>query len=236
MNGEAPIESHVEPPIDAAGSVAVVTGGANGIGRAIAIALLGVWGLGGDRRHRGATPRSHRRRAGRPGRHRRCSHRRERRGVGARPGRDGVRATWLLRPAVPQRGRDVRWWWAPLATGTERLAVVLRGQRVRRRHRGHGVRAPHDRRRSTRSGRRDVVGRRRVRSRRHGLGVRRLEGRSELFHRGVAAQPDERGDGGSCLGLLSVGRPPRHRTVLRGPKPPRPPACSDWARAPAARA
>lgn len=45
MSGEspigAPIERPVEPLIDASGSVAVVTGGANGIGRAIAVALLG---------------------------------------------------------------------------------------------------------------------------------------------------------------------------------------------------
>ncbi len=130
---------------DLSGKVAVVTGGAAGIGRGIVGALLDegcrvviadieapvlevtVAELGGRGDVTGVVtdvsdPAS----------------------VGA-PGRHGLRRVRGVPRAVEQRRCDLGRRREPVGPGAQRLAVVLRGQRVRDRQRGAGLRAPDDR-------------------------------------------------------------------------------------------
>ena len=140
-----------------------------------------------------------------------------------------------LRPALPQRRGHLGRRRPAVAAGAERLALVLRRQRVRRRDRRQRVRAPHARRRPPRPGRGHLVGRRRLRPGGDGVGLRRVEGGGQLLHRGAPAQPGPAGHGAAGVGLLPVG----WAAWTRACTPPRatvPSTCSARARAPAARA
>ena len=112
----------------------------------------------------------------------------------------------LLPRPVEQRRRDLGRWRQPVGAGAERLAVVLRRQRVRHRQRRPRVRTPDDRRRRAGRGGDHVLGRRRDRPGALRLGVRLVEGGHQLLHRG--AGPPVRGPADQPAGgrLLPFGR------------------------------
>ena len=93
------------------------------------------------------------------------------------------------------------------------------GERVRRGHLHVGVRAAHDRVGRARPGDRHLLGRRRLRASPYRLGVRLVQGRGQLFHRGPQCQPHQRGHQPASFGVLPVGRADGHGPVQRPTQP-----------------
>ena len=201
------------------GSVAVVTGGASGIGLALARAFLARGDEGRRRRRRGDRARP------RPGRARRASAR----SLGVvtdvtdpasveRARRRHVRSVRRVPRAVQQRRRR-----RAVVDGVgdhgERLALGPRRQRDGRRPRHPGLRAAHDRVGRTRLCRQHVVGRRRHRADADGVGVRREQGRGHFAHRVPRDAVRLRGHQPAGRHLLSVRRAAAHRVVDRGSQP-----------------
>ena len=134
--------------------------------------------------------------------------------------------------AVEQRRGHLGWRRQPVGTGAQRLAVVLRGQRVRHGQRRAGVRAPHDGRRRAGRGGDHLVGRRRHRPGALRLGLRLVQGGHQLLHRGAGPPVPGPGDQAAAAvfypsgGLLETGlwEAQRNRPAELARVRPRPPA------------
>ena len=122
----------------------------------------------------------------------RRGHRHPHRRVGLRVGRGaggvGLRSLRRVPSALQQRRRHVGRGRPAVGAGAERLAVVLRRERVRRGQRRARVRAADDRIGRRGRHRQHVIGRRRHRAGAVRVGLRREQGRDQLLHR-VARAP-----------------------------------------------
>ncbi len=205
---------------DLTGRVAVITGGAGGIGRALAEELVaeGMKVVVADvQADLVAATAAALERAGRGPRR---GHRRDRPGVGRGPGRRHLRALRRLPPPGQQRrcrGAVLH----AVGDDRQRLALGARGQRDGRGQRGPGLRPPDDRGGGAGPRGQHLLGRRWHRAAPHGVGLRRQQGGGDHLHR-VPGQPaGERGHEPAGLDLLPLGRPAAHGAVGVGQDPAR---------------